>query len=97
VAALDEVVLRDRWDRLARQALEAAFHRGAFRLARTILADCSGNPEAFFARRRGAFRAYQELREALRGNLPGNLHPFTVLSRSLEALAEEGQGQEKPR
>ena len=97
VAALGEVVLRDRWDRLARQALVAAFHRGGFRITRVILADHAGNPEAFFASRRGAFRAYQGLREALRGNLPANFHPFTVLSRSLEALAEESHSQEKPR
>jgi len=97
VAGLDGVPLRDRWDRLARQALGTAFQRGAFQLTLQILAKSAGNPDAYFGGRRVPLRAYQALRESLRGSRPANFHPFTVLSRALEALIEEDTFQESPK
>jgi glutamate dehydrogenase len=85
---LGTVPVRDRWDRLARQSLESAFALGAFGLAAAVLAEADGNLERFLSRRRLRFRNYQGLRESLRGTVPANFHPFTVLVQALEALRE---------
>ncbi|HKJ87709.1 MAG TPA: hypothetical protein VKA48_04295, partial [Gammaproteobacteria bacterium] len=83
-----EVPLRDRWDRMAQQAVVSAFIQGAFRLTAAVFAEADGNPESFLGRRRPQNRAYQGLRDRLRGTVPTNFHPYTVLARALESLAE---------
>ncbi len=85
---LDGVPVRDRWDRLARQSLLSAFALGVFHLTRGVLAESDGNLERFLSRRRPRVRHYQGLVEGLRGTVPANFHPFTVLVRALEALAD---------
>ncbi len=83
---LDEVPVRDRWDRMALQAARNGFAAAAFKLAGAVLQGADGNPETYFAAHRQQLKFYLRLREGLSATTPANYHPFTVLIHALEGL-----------
>jgi len=83
---LEQVQVRDRWDRLALQMLRGGYASVLFRLAAVLLRDAGGNLEAFVAGRRQKVHSYRGLRESLRGAAPANYHPYSVLLKALEGL-----------
>jgi glutamate dehydrogenase len=88
VAQMDEVQVRDRWDRLTRQMLKGNFAAVLLRLARVFLQESAGNLEAFATAKRQKMQIYQGLAERMRGNATVNFHPFVLLVRALESLLE---------
>jgi len=86
LSELEQVPVRDRWDRLALQMLKGGFASALFRLSGAMLRESGGNLEAFVAARRQKVQAYRAFREGLRGNAPANYHPFAVLLKALEGL-----------
>ncbi len=86
MAALDGVILRDRWDRMASQSLLKGFETVTFSLARSVIETNQGNLDAFLSQRKQKLRLYQGLMDGLRGQRAVNFHPFTVLLKAAEAL-----------
>ncbi len=84
---LESVSIRDRWDRMARHALESRFGSAVFLFTRAVFNEADGNPEAYFTRKRRNVGLYRNLRESLRGT-PANFHPYTVLAGELEGLLD---------
>ncbi|TRO82528.1 NAD-glutamate dehydrogenase domain-containing protein [Desulfuromonas acetexigens] len=80
------VPLRDQWDRQALRAVTSAFERVGFRLARLVLEEYSGNPEACLAARRRELNGFQRLRESLRGMTLVNYHPLLIVAEAAEDL-----------
>jgi len=80
------VPLRDQWDRQALRAVTSAFERVGFRLAKLVLEDYSGNPEACLAARRRELNGFQRLRESLRGLTLVNYHPLLIVAEAAEEL-----------
>ncbi len=87
---LGQVPLRDRWDRMANQALRGSLLKAAFRLTEGVFDEGKGNLEAFLGRRRRRYGFYKGLREGVQGVAPSNFHPLSVVARALEGLAGEG-------
>jgi len=85
---LDKVQERDHWDRLAHQTLKRDYAAVAFGLTRAVLRENKGNPEGFLAARRQKVVLYRRLADSLRGGVPVNYHPFTVMVRSLQSLLD---------
>ena len=86
---LGQVVLRDRWDRMAFEMLNRSLKEVVYRLSLACLEEADGNIEAYFGRHRGRVKLFKGLWQDLRGSSPTNLHPFEVIIRSLEALTPE--------
>ncbi|WP_221248761.1 NAD-glutamate dehydrogenase [Desulfuromonas versatilis] len=82
----EAVQTRDRWDRMAYQAIRDGFQNAGYRLTLAVLQNAEGNPERYFARRRQQLKFYHKLREGLRGVTPVNYNPFTVLINALEGM-----------
>jgi glutamate dehydrogenase len=80
------VPLRDQWDRQALRAVTSAFERVGFRLAKRVLEDYSGNPEACLAARRRELTGFQRLRDSLRGLTLVNYHPLLIVAEAAEEL-----------
>jgi glutamate dehydrogenase len=89
VQLLEQVPMRDSWDRRARESLLGSLHSVVVRLVQQIASESAENPQSFFAKRRQKLRAFEELRRSLLTESPQNFHPFTVLLRSLENLLAE--------
>ncbi len=88
IARMEEVQVRDRWDRLTRKMLERNFASVLLRLGRVLLLDSAGNLEVFAAAKRQKIQLYRGHAERLRGNAPINFHPFVLLVGALESLLE---------
>lgn len=86
---LQQVPVRDSWDRRAREALLGSFHSTVVRVVQQVASETAENPQSFFTKRRQKLRTYEELRRSLLTESPQNFHPFTVLLRSLESLLAE--------
>lgn len=80
------VPLCDQWDRKALHAVTSSFERVSFRLAKLVLEDYSGNPEACLAARRSELKNFQRLRESLRGLTLVNYHPLLIVAEAAEEL-----------
>jgi glutamate dehydrogenase len=85
---LEEVQVRDRWDRLTRQMLKGNYASVLLRLTRVLLLESAGNLEAFAAAKRQKMQVYRGLAERMHGIVPVNFHPFVLLVRALESLLE---------
>lgn len=83
---LTGVPVRDRWDRMAFQALKSEFATATFNLAHSVLRETEGNLEAFFSRRRQKLNFYRGMKDAFIASAPANYHPFTALVQALEGL-----------
>jgi glutamate dehydrogenase len=81
---LEQVPLRDRWDRRAKESLLGSMQSVMVRIVQQVALDCPDNPQQFFDQRRQKMRALVGLRQSLFSETPRNFHPFTVLLRSLD-------------
>ena len=85
---LHKIPLRDHWDRVASRDLERALGAAVFRMAESVLVDCSGNLDTFVNRQRRKVSAFKDMCARLRATTPVNLHPLTVCVHALEGLLE---------
>jgi len=85
---LEEVAVRDRWDRQTRLMIKGDFASVLLRLTRRLIQESSGNIEAFFGSKRQKMNIYRRNAEKLRGIPLVNYHPFILLVRSLDSLLE---------
>jgi glutamate dehydrogenase len=85
---LEEVPVRDRWDRMTRQMLKGSFASVLLRLTRVLLLESAGDLEAFATAKRQRMPTFRGLAERMRGSAPINFHPFVLLVRALESLLE---------
>ena len=81
---LDQVPVRDRWDRRAKESLLGSMHSVMVRIIQQVAIDAADNPRLFFEQRRQKLKSFETLRQSLFAEAPRNFHPFTVLMRSLE-------------
>ncbi len=86
---MEDVPIRDRWDRLSSQAVTKRLNSVVFDLSKGVWREAEGNPETFFARRRSKVRSLRTLQQQVRQITPANFHPFTVLLTALEDLRSE--------
>jgi len=86
IELLEQVPVRDSWDRRAKESLLASLHSVMVRLVQQAALETADDPQSFFRRRRQKMRTFEELRLSLQQETPRNFHPFTVLLRSLESL-----------
>ena len=85
-AAAAKVPLRDRWDRMALDALERDLSVTLFRLTKAVLQETDGNVERYLSRRRQKYRALNNLWQQVQGTEPVNFNPFMVIGRALADL-----------
>ncbi len=86
---LQQVPMRDSWDRRARESLLGSLHSVVVRLVQAVASEAADHPQSYFAKRRQKLRTFEDLRRSLLAESPQNFHPFTVLLRSLESLLAE--------
>ncbi len=84
--AVAKVPLRDRWDRMALDALEKDLSVTLFRLTEAVLRETDGNVERYLSRRRQKYRALNNLWQQVQGTEPVNFNPFMVIGRALADL-----------
>ncbi|MCW8860657.1 MAG: NAD-glutamate dehydrogenase [Deltaproteobacteria bacterium] len=85
-ALLDKVIIRDSWDRRARESLVSSLHSVNVRIIQQVALESAEKPQTFFYQRRQKLRNYEGLLQSLMNEAPRNFHPFTVLLRTLESL-----------
>jgi glutamate dehydrogenase len=85
-AAAAKVPLRDRWDRMALDALERDLSVTLFRLTKAVLQETDGNVERYLSRRRQKYRALNNFWQQVQGTEPVNFNPFMVIGRALADL-----------
>jgi len=83
---LEQVPVRDRWDRRAKESLLSSLHSVTVRIVQQAAAEDALKPQHFFAKRRPELRAFEGLWQSLQSETPRNFHPFTVLLRTLESF-----------
>lgn len=81
---IEQVPVRDRWDRRAKEALLGSLHSVMVRIVQQVALDAGDNPHQFFAQRRQKLLSFESLRQSLVSESPRNFHPFTVLLRTLD-------------
>lgn len=84
VTLIEQVPVRDRWDRRAKEALLGSLHSVMVRIVRQVALDAGDNPQQFFAQRRQKLLSFEGLRQSLISESPRNFHPFSVLLRTLD-------------
>lgn len=85
-ALLEQVTIRDNWDRRARESLVSSLHAVNVRLVQQVAQESATNPQEYFSKRRQKMRNYDGLLQALSSEKPSNFHPFTVVLRTLDSL-----------
>ena len=83
--SLDQVMTRNRWERLAQTSLRGAVRQQVVFLARKIIAR-QQTPAAYLADRRRRFDYYREMLNALRSAASPGISAFTVLLHAMEGL-----------
>ena len=83
---LDDVPMRDAWDRSAKRGVRDRFLQGLVRMVDEICQNSDGNPDAYFARHRIRLQGWQNLQAELRQASPANLHAFTVFADHLNGF-----------
>jgi glutamate dehydrogenase len=83
---LEQVPLRDSWDRRARESLLGSLHSAIVRIVQQVAVENADNPRQYFTARRQKLRSYEALRQSLLTETPRNFHPFTVLLRTLDSF-----------
>ncbi len=86
---LDRVVVRDRWDRLAREALRSQFGTLVRQISLRVLQQHDGGVTDFFNSRRAFMQTYRGQRKRLGAAVPDTLHPFMVLAGSVSRLLND--------
>ncbi|WP_303720972.1 NAD-glutamate dehydrogenase domain-containing protein [Malonomonas rubra] len=81
---LEQVPVRDRWDRRAKESLLGSMHSVMVRIVQQVAMESPDNPNQFFNLRRQKLRAFEGLRQSLQTESLRNFHPFTVLLRTLD-------------
>jgi len=84
----EQMQLRGRWDRLAKQAVEKRFKAILFRLTKAVCLTTDCNSNTYFSQHRNEIRRWHSLNQELQATPPVNLHPFTVLAELLENIVE---------
>ena len=83
---LDDIPMRDHWDRMAKQTLGSKILSLGYRLTAEIWTNAEGNLESFLTRRRAQVDSYRRLKQELTGTNALNFNPFTVLVQALEEV-----------
>lgn len=83
---LDKVSVRDRWDRLAREALRTQFNTMVSEMTLRVLRDADGKVGQYLGSRRPLLQAYRSQRKRLGAAIPETLHPFMVLAGSINRM-----------
>jgi len=86
---LGQVVVRDRWGRLGREALRGQIDTLVSRITHQVLRRHDGKVAEFFHSRRACLQTYRAQRKRLGASVPDNLHPFMVLAGSISRLLND--------
>ena len=83
---LDDIPLRDHWDRMAKQTLGSKILSLGYRLTAEVWTIAEGNLESFLTRRRVQVDSYRRLKQELTRTNALNFNPFAVLVQALEEV-----------
>jgi len=88
---LEQVPVRDSWDRQAYEALHSSLSRSFLCLSAAVAQDCAQQPDRYFDRLRQQFRIFTDLRDKLFLDSTTGFTPHTVLQNALDALLPDKQ------
>ncbi|OQY19336.1 MAG: hypothetical protein B6I36_04465 [Desulfobacteraceae bacterium 4572_35.1] len=82
----NQVVLRDRWDRMTQHLLNIRFNHVLFNLAHVVLQQYNGNLDALLAAQRQNYQRYKLLSEQIHEQSTVNFHPYVVVLEQLNNM-----------
>nr|WP_320050936.1 NAD-glutamate dehydrogenase domain-containing protein [uncultured Desulfuromonas sp.] len=83
---VEQVPLRDRWDRMTRHALRTGYHHAQFTLAKKVLEQFDGNIDRLLAEGRVRFRRYKRLQTMMLDQPAANFHPLMIMLDHLNGM-----------
>ena len=86
LAQLQQVVLRDSWDRKTKHLLTMRFNHVLFRLTQKVLQEYNGNLDALLSAQRKNYQCYNTLAEQVHTQAAVNFHPFVVVFEQLNSM-----------
>ncbi|WP_316348343.1 NAD-glutamate dehydrogenase domain-containing protein [Desulfuromonas acetoxidans] len=86
LSAIEQVPLRDRWDRMTRHALRTGYHHAEFVLAKKVLQQFDGNIDRLLAQSRVRFRRYKRLQTLMLDQPAANFHPLMIMLDHLNGM-----------
>ncbi|PLX93720.1 MAG: NAD-glutamate dehydrogenase [Desulfuromonas sp.] len=83
---IEQVPLRDRWDRMTRHMLRTGYHHAQFVLAQKVIEQYDGNIDALIAASRVRFRRYKRLQTMMLDQPAANFHPLMIMLDHLNGM-----------
>ncbi|MCA1797244.1 MAG: NAD-glutamate dehydrogenase [Geobacteraceae bacterium] len=85
---LDQVPLRDRWDRRSNRLLKSRFQQEVFSLIEEVMRSCNGNIDTLLSRQRPAFMRYKRYIKMLHEGSHATFHPYMVILDQLQKIVQ---------
>ncbi len=83
---IQNVVVRDRWDRMTQHLLMTRFNFIIFKLAHTVLENYSGNVGGLLSAQRHGYQRYMRLVDQVENQAAVNFHPYVVVYEQLNSM-----------
>lgn len=85
---LDQVPLRDRWDRRSNRLLKSRFQQEIFSLIEEVMQSYSGNIDSLLSKQRPAFMRYKRYIKMLNDGNHATFHPYMVVLDQLQKMLQ---------
>jgi glutamate dehydrogenase len=88
LAGIDQVPLRDRWDRRSNRLLKSRFQQEIFSLIEEVMRTYNGNIDSLISRQRPAFMRYKRYIKMLSEGSHATFHPYMVILDQLQKILQ---------
>ena len=83
---LDDVPMRDRWDRRSNRLLKSRFQQEVFNFIEDVMLNHKGNIDSLLSKKRAAFMRYKRYVKMLSESSHATFHPYMVVLDQLQKL-----------
>ncbi|MFO7831787.1 MAG: NAD-glutamate dehydrogenase [Desulfuromonadaceae bacterium] len=83
---LEQVPLRDRWDRRSNRMLKSRFQQEVFNLIEEVMRSYNGNIDSLLSKKRAAFMRYKRYIKMLGEGSSATFHPYMVILDQLQKM-----------
>jgi glutamate dehydrogenase len=88
LAGIDQVPLRDRWDRRSNRLLKSRFQQETFSLIEEVMRNYNGNIDSLISRQRPAFMRFKRYLKMLSEKSHATFHPYMVILDHLQKILQ---------
>ena len=85
---LEQVPLRDRWDRRSNRLLKSRFQQEIFILIDKVMRSCNGNIDSLLSKQRPAYMRYKRYIKMLSEGSHATFHPYMVVLDQLQKMVQ---------